>query len=239
VTCIQPGASTAEDLMACADGNAGSAIMRHVSACDHCAAEVAAYARAQNRLRYTFYRITCPSAEVFGDYELGLVSDAERVAIAGHVLDCPRCAEELHVLREFLAPDAAVRPAEVGALGRLVRMVASAFVPPMQPGLGALRGSVDNASGNYRAGALAIKITQTSVPRSSGRVLVGLVWQDDNPDAELSGEARLFDEGGDSRSTPIDRFGNFTFEHVGAGMYHVELQIEMHVTVVEELRVTD
>jgi hypothetical protein len=117
-------------------------------------------------------------------------------------------------------------------------MVATAFVPPLQPALGAMRGSADKFSSNFRAGPLAIKITQTNEPRRSGRILVGLVWQGDNPDAELSGEARLLDERGDSRSTPIDRFGNFTFENVGAGTYHVELQIEMHVTVVEELRVS-
>jgi hypothetical protein len=199
---------------------------------------VAFYAQAQNRLRHTFYRITCPSAEVFGDYELGLVSDAERVAIAGHVLECRRCAEELQVLREFMAPDTAVEPAQAGAFDRLVRMVATAFVPPLQPALGAMRGSADSASRNFRAGSLAMKITQTSEPRQSGRILVGLVWQDDKPAAELSGEARLFGTGGYSRTTPIDRFGNFTFENVDPGTYHVELQIEMHVTVVEELRVS-
>src|SRR5438094_803241 len=109
--------------MACADGDASSVIIEHVQRCAACAEEVSAYTRAQRRLRHTFYRMNCPSAEALGDYEQGLTSAAERLAIASHVVACPRCTEDLQTLRTFLAstPDRpATRPSIMSGLRRIL-----------------------------------------------------------------------------------------------------------------------
>jgi hypothetical protein len=242
VNCIQPGAASPEDLMACADGEASPAIVDHVQQCAACAEEVASYTQAQRRLRHTFYRMHCPSAEALGDYENGLTSAAERVELASHIRDCPRCTEDLQTLRAFLrSADDDAPAASVGILQRLVRVVASAVAPPLQPGTAgaALRGRSDDDSFTYRAGSQSIKISQTPEGRRRSVTLIGLVWDNDTPDADLDGEARLVSEGGIPAVSTIDSLGNFMFEGVSAGSYHLEIQTQQQIAVVENLRIGD
>ena len=45
----------------------------------------------------------CPQSQVLGDYYLGLLAEAEALAIQAHLAECPYCPAELEDLRQFLA----------------------------------------------------------------------------------------------------------------------------------------
>jgi hypothetical protein len=236
MTCIQPGATTPEDLMASADGNAEPAIVRHLAACEYCAAEVASYARAQNRLRSTFYRITCPPAEVFGDYELGLLPEAERVATARHVLDCPRCTEELQLLRDFLASTPERPPPVPGFVQGLKRIFATAVVRPREA-VGELRGSRYTTSRSYTGGTVTVEISQTPEARLGHYAITGLVWHSDDPEADLSGTAELIAVDGTTYESPIDVARTFAFDAVRQGAYQLTLRLPAELVIVDDFQV--
>src|SRR5581483_857715 len=124
--------------------------------CAACAAEATRYAETQARLRRTLGRFDCPSPHEIGEYELGMLGEAERVRIAGHLRDCPRCADELRTLRGFLATEITL---PVGPVERLRRLVATLVAPAPQPALGGLRGSGAEAISTYRAGAITVTLT--------------------------------------------------------------------------------
>jgi hypothetical protein len=161
---------------------------------------------------------------------LAIASERDRVTVARHVLECPRCAEELQVLREFLAPQTADR----GVLEHVARIFAT-MVPPLQPA-GAFRGSVDSGDLTFRAGALGVQLKCIPAQRPGDATIMGLVWSDDDPGADLAGEALLLDTGGVEVRARIDHLGNFAFESVGEGTHQLELSVAEHVVVVEDLR---
>jgi hypothetical protein len=235
VNCIQPGAASPEDLMACADGEASPAIVDHVQQCAACAEEVASYTQAQRRLRHTFYRMNCPSAAALGDYDRGLVSAAERVAIASHVVGCPRCTEDLHTLRMFLASTPDRPEPRPSILNGLRRILATPLIP-LQPSYD-LRGGRHSTTRSYLGGTLTIEISQAPELRRGRFAVTGLVWQADNPEYDLAGTAQLTAPDGTIEDTPIDASGSFSFEYIGEGAYELLLRLPREIVVVEDLRV--
>ena len=53
-------------------------------------------------LRLVLFRFDCPTAEVLGQYLLGLVPAEERPRIALHAETCDECGAEVETLRELL-----------------------------------------------------------------------------------------------------------------------------------------
>ena len=92
-----------EQLIAYMDGEADQAIKQHIEACNACAARAEPFIALQRVLLRAFYRLHCPQSQVLGDYYLGLLPEAEVMAIQAHLAECPYCPAELEDLRRFLA----------------------------------------------------------------------------------------------------------------------------------------
>ncbi len=236
MTCISPGATTPEELMACADGDCSPEVSRHLERCAFCTAEVAAYARAQKRLRRVLFRLECPPPETLADYELGRVSAEERVAFARHVVECPRCREELETLRRFMAdqPPATARP---GLRERFRRVLAAPLAAPLRPALATLRGADEGGLPTFSADGFRIKLTLNVEAGASRTTVIGLVWHNEDPAADVAGEARLVADSAVAQTTPIDELGNFTFESVASGTYTLELNFADLTSVIEDLKI--
>jgi anti-sigma factor RsiW len=92
-----------EQLIAYMDGEADQAIKQHIEACNACAARAEPFIALQRVLLRAFYRLHCPQSQVLGEYYLGLLPEAEVMAIQAHLAECPYCPAELEDLRRFLA----------------------------------------------------------------------------------------------------------------------------------------
>lgn len=237
MTCDSPGAVTADELVAYADGEAPARVAEHVRTCAACAEEANRYRRAQRRLRGALDRFECPTSQTLGEYELGLLSSEERQTVAAHVLECPLCSDELRLLRQLLAEDvASAAPAPRELVSELRRVVATLVRPPAQPAY-ALRGLGNEELQTYQAGDVTIAIGSGPAARRGRASLTGLVWREGAGAEELTNrEARLSAEDGTAYSSPVDDLGNFVFEDIRPGPYRLEVWLADRIVVVELVR---
>ena len=232
--CISPGAIAPEAYIAYIDGEAAPEVAHHIAECPACAAAAAEYATAQRRLRRRLWRATCPTAQELGEYELQLLSPAERTRIAAHIVACPRCEEEVRQLRAFLASEGPIpeRPA-----ARLRRVVAALFTPAPGVAAAGLRGASAGGPLTYQAAGLTVTLDLEPAPRG-GVNMTGLLWQDAAGAELATGQsAALVGADGAARSTPVDEFGNFSFDAVATGAYRLEVVVGDRLVVIEELRI--
>jgi hypothetical protein len=104
--CRQPGAVREEELLAYLAGESvRPVVVQHIASCEHCAAQLVAYRRLELELTSTLYRWDCPSSEILGEYQLGLLSNELATAVKIHLKMCTLCAAEVTALTEFLAGD--------------------------------------------------------------------------------------------------------------------------------------
>jgi anti-sigma factor RsiW len=92
-----------EQLIAYMDGEADEAVKQHIEVCNACAARAEPFIALQRVLLRALYRLHCPQSQVLGEYYLGLLAEAEVVAIQAHLAECPYCPAELEDLKRFLA----------------------------------------------------------------------------------------------------------------------------------------
>jgi hypothetical protein len=69
--------------------------------------------RLNSALRAILYRQDCPDKMVLGDYELGLLSEAEQTEVQRHLDQCPHCQTELARFAQSLADDPLLMAREV------------------------------------------------------------------------------------------------------------------------------
>ena len=241
--CISPGAIAPEAYIAYIDGEAAPDVARHIAECPACAAAAAEYATAQRRLHGRLWRVTCPTAQELGEYELQLLRPAEHTRIAAHIVACPRCEEEMRQLRAYLASEEPipVRPAE-----RLRRVVATLFTPGAGVAAAGLRGSSAGGPLTYQAAGLTITLDLEPAPRGGVNVtgllveddVTGLLWQDaTGAESATSQSAALVAADDTVRSAPVDEYGNFSFDAVATGAYRLEVMVGDRLVVIEELRI--
>src|ERR1700687_143529 len=108
--CISPGAVTPDDMLAYLDDNASRSVSDHLRACQYCRAEARSLFEIQRSFQTVLRRAECPSPQQIGEYKLDLVWPERRHRVAAHIVDCPRCAEELASTRAFLADTRALEP---------------------------------------------------------------------------------------------------------------------------------
>ncbi len=114
--CSNPGVISDEELLAYLAGEPiRPAAHRHLSRCEACSARLAEYRRMELALTSTLYRWDCPSSQVLGEFELGLLSPEVMEAVEAHVRFCRPCISELAALNSFLATEdvAQAAPASV------------------------------------------------------------------------------------------------------------------------------
>ena len=231
MSCTHPGAVTSRQLMEYADGWAPADVVDHVRGCDTCRATVDEYARVQARLGNALQRFDCPSPQLLGDYELGLVDGEARTRIAAHLLDCPSCAAELVTLRSFLGAETAVgaRP----SFGDRLRRVVASLVPTPALAQAALRGGAPT-SVSYRGDRVLLTVS-VELERRRGATVFGLVVPDAGDASAIAGAPVRLSAGTRFLEAEVDEVGSFVFEAVEPGQYELALGLPDQVVVIEDL----
>ena len=238
MTSRHPGAPTPEEILAHIDGEAPPRVREHLRGCAECDVAAQDYARARCGLRARLHRFDCPPSQRLGDYEFGLLPPEERTVVAAHVVDCPRCADELRQLRDFLAAEPAAPP--VGAVERARRLIATLVTAaPLQGlALAGLRGPGDETTRTYRADDITISVSLGPAAPGGGGGLGGLVWREGaDPEAIAGGTVTLTAADGTADTAEIDDLGGFTFDAVAPGAYRLEIALGEQLITIEGLHV--
>ena len=102
MACTSPPELNDRELLTYIDGEADREVVAHLERCPHCRERARRLARLQGRLTAQLYRVTCPSSQVLGEHQLGILPPVEAEAIARHVASCPHCAREVAQLGDYL-----------------------------------------------------------------------------------------------------------------------------------------
>jgi hypothetical protein len=181
-------------------------------------------------LRTALYRFDCPPAQRIGEYALDLLVDPERRQLAEHVLDCSCCADELRILREFIASEPALSPKRDWR-----RVIATLFTPAGHLAPRPVRGTARETSSEYHAGPVHIVLGVLQARRRGTVVLDGLVLHDVAPDAVADRDVTLLADDVVVHATRTDDLGNFAFDAVAAGSYRLEIHFADELIVVDSL----
>jgi anti-sigma factor RsiW len=104
--CSESGAIREEELLAYIDGlPVRPAVLRHLACCQHCSSRLATYQRMDRKLIQRLYRWDCPSNQILGEYQLGLLSSGQTADVQAHLKRCVLCAAEVVTLTNFLTND--------------------------------------------------------------------------------------------------------------------------------------
>ncbi|MBV9614037.1 MAG: hypothetical protein JO031_01115 [Ktedonobacteraceae bacterium] len=104
--CSEPGALRDEELIAYLAGEmVRPAVVEHLAHCQRCSLQLARYRRIELELLSKLYRWDCPPNQILGEYQMGMLSQAQATAVKNHLRTCVLCAAEVTTLTEFLAND--------------------------------------------------------------------------------------------------------------------------------------
>lgn len=104
--CSEAGVIRDEELLAYLAGEQVRPIVaQHLAHCQRCSEQLATYRQIEHSLINKLYRWDCPSNQVLGEYQLGMLNNEEVAAIQSHLHICVLCSGEVAVLANFLAND--------------------------------------------------------------------------------------------------------------------------------------
>jgi len=189
----------------------------------------ASSAQFEAQLHAALFRFDCPSTLTIGHYALELFVDPERRLVATHLLDCQACASELQTLRQFMATDPRPAPRAWS------RVFARLAMPVSQLAVSPLRGDARQSSTEYDAGPVHIVLGALPAARRGTVALDGLLLHDTSPEAVAGCEVTLLATDTPVYATRTDDLGNFGFDGVAAGTYHLEVHIADEDVVIQNL----
>jgi hypothetical protein len=220
----------------------------HIDQCPVCQQRLATYTSLTAALLTKLHRRLCPSAIRLNYYCLDRVPEEERVNIASHLLDCPRCADEVVEIRRVQAAFEPLPPAAPSLRTVLGRLFATLVVQQAQP----VTRNDTQAAGwprQYRAESLDLSLHLSST--SSGEyVLLGILTctnPDEDVDVLTGAPAELYaapwsavahHEKAESLPllhTLIDDLGNVAFKPVPAGEYTMVIHLPDREMIIEGL----
>lgn len=175
MNCIDPPALTELDLAIYLDGEADAAVIHHIAACPACRANATTLAAAQLTLFDQLYRSNCPTPEDLRDYQIGLLSRADRSNVALHLARCPHCTRELFLLTDFL--NQSVPVASTPNLFDQIKFLVATLMSAPSSSAPALAGQRGDESGLllYQADDIQIGVEVVTDPESGQQQLHGVV----------------------------------------------------------------
>ncbi len=241
------GGLSDSDLLAYLAGDADIAITAHLAECQECQQRAAQLAAAEQRLTAAFFRFDCPPPLVLGEYQLGLLSAADRRTIEAHLQLCPHCASEVADLLTYLTVIApTIEPvsdleATPPFLER-VRVVVARLAAELS-NVGTLGGLTSAAAGvrgtvgdqlvytiEELGDAVQVIIdVQADAQNPTQRVMLGLLLGLPVPEVLT---AHLWHANQPATTTPVDRLGNFVIAGLAPGTYDLILsgdKTEIHL----------
>jgi hypothetical protein len=221
----------------------------HVDQCPVCQQRLATYTSMNAALLTKLHRRLCPSAVRLNYYCLDMVPEEERMTIASHLLDCPRCADEVVVIRRMQATFEPLPPAAPSLRTAIRRLFATLVVQQAQP----VKRNDTQAAGwprQYQAEALALSL-HLARQASGELMLLGILTSSDPVETAdafegvtvelyvapgpLSAEGREASEA--LLTAQVDDVGNLLLEPVPAGEYLLIIRLPDREIVIEGLNI--
>ena len=261
--CSEPGTIRDEELLAYLAGDVvRPVVQQHLSRCQSCSAKLEDFRRVERSLTRKLYRLDCPSNQVLGEYQLGMLSNEQASSVKLHLSTCVLCSVEVATLSQFLANDpmlverATIQPslsnnhgshAVTPAMSNLrniasgqIRRVVATFIPP-QPRFAYQReiASTEVWPRSYSAEDFHISIQlDKGTGRNDSLQLIGFVTRKGSSLGSLQGiPVVLSTETDVVYKQNIDELGNFVFASISPATYTLELQLPDSTIVIEKLPV--
>src|SRR5713226_7747690 len=104
--CTEPGAIHDEELLAYLAGEkVRPLVVQHLAKCQQCSSKLMDYHHIELMLTSKLYRWDCPTNQILGEYQLGLLNNERALAVKVHLSNCVLCAAEVATLAAFLTND--------------------------------------------------------------------------------------------------------------------------------------
>jgi hypothetical protein len=104
--CSEPGAIRDEELIAYLEGEkVRPMVAMHLAHCQECSSRLVTYQGMERKLTRRLYRWDCPSNQILGEYQLGMLDKQLLQPVQAHLMRCVLCAAELATLTNFLTAD--------------------------------------------------------------------------------------------------------------------------------------
>ncbi len=261
--CSEPGTIRDEELLAYLAGDSvRPVVQQHLTRCQSCSAKLEDFRRVEHSLTRKLYRLDCPSNQVLGEYQLGMLSNEQASSVKLHLSTCVLCSVEIATLSQFLANDpmlvesVAIQPSLSNNQGSQsvkpslshlrnitsgqVRRIIASFIPP-QPRFAYQReiASTDIWPRSYTAEDFHISIQlDKGNSHKDSLQLIGFVTRKGSSLEALQGTPVVLSTEADVvYKQNIDELGNFVFASISPASYTLELQLPDSTIVIEKLPV--
>lgn len=219
----------------------------HFEHCPRCQQRLESYASLHETLQSRLYRSLCPDGARLNYYCLAMVPEQERVNIAAHLLDCPRCADEVAEIRRLQAGFEPF-PERLSSLRSLLpRLFATQVRRQLSP-VTRNEARTTDWPRQYQVGSVALSL-HLSRQVSGEYMLLGILTSSDPEETVDAFEGITIDLyaapgplkagtkeiGEPLLSTHVDDVGNLILEPVPAGEYVLLIQLPDKEVVIEDV----
>jgi len=229
-----------------AEGKLSAQQQAHFDVCPICQQRLDTYTGMTNALVNRLHRRLCPSAVRLNYYSLDMVPAEERTRIASHLLDCPRCSDEVAEIRHLQAafePFPAAAPSLPDAIRRLFATLVVQQARPVTrtgaPSQGWPR--------QYQAEALSLSLHLSR--QASGEIMLLGILTSSDPTQTVDAfdgvtadlySATTFAETENREpvlTNQVDDIGNLLLTPILAGGYTLILRLPGQEVVIENLTI--
>ena len=261
--CSQPGIIRDEELLAYLSGEpVRPVVQQHLAQCLRCSTRLGEYRELEHSLIQKLYRWDCPSNQILGEFQLGLLGDERTDFVQAHLSQCVLCAAEVTTLATFLGEEpvlverAAVQASSqnnhggtIQALKRLLEDLREqsaeharriiAVLVPQQPRVAQWRHTLSSVwPRRYTAEEFSISLQiEHGLSRNDSVQVIGFVTRKGAALESLQGATVVLTSAVATYTQEIDDLGNFIFPSVQPATYALELRIDDTTIVVEQLPV--
>jgi anti-sigma factor RsiW len=249
VHCPDTLAPTNEQLLSLvyAEGTLTVQEQAHFEMCTLCQQRLATWSGMQHALLSKLARRLCPGAGRLSYYCLDMLPAQERTRLASHLLDCPRCADEVAEIRRFQVTFEPF-PAITSSLAETVRRLFATLVVQQARPVTRSDAPSQGWPRQYQAEALSLSL---HLSRQAGGeiMLLGILTSADSRLAvdafdgvtvDLYSAATLAQAAQQrpALSARVDDIGNLLLAPIPAGSYTLIVRLPGQEVVIEDLIVT-
>lgn len=229
------------------EGTLSTLEQAHFDTCAICQQRLDTYTGMQRVLLHRLQRRLCPDAGRLNYYCLDMISAQERTRLASHLLDCPRCADEVVEIRRLQAAFEPFPGATRSLSDTVSRLFATLVVQQARP-VTRTDATSEGWPRQYQAEALSLSL---HISRQAGGeiMLLGILTSADprfTVDAfdgvtvDLYSGATLVQASQQqpALTTQVDDIGNLLLAPIPAGSYTLIVRLPGREVVIEDLTVT-
>jgi hypothetical protein len=225
--CIDPEAVQEGDFVAFLEGEANERVRDHLRLCPACSERLTQISQTNRHMFSLLYRASCPTPEVLGQYQMDLLTPAEKLVVAAHMRNCSLCTSEL---TQFQASGDPLINRIMDTIQQAVHILVAVRIDNFQTS--GVRGE-SGPQRLYRAGGLDILIGfQPDAPGRKTGTLAGSIVQ---AEEVTGGNAWLFQDDQEPKCSQVDTSGSFVFEHMAPSETNLALSVNDQVIILREV----